>query len=364
MKWSTSADGHLQRRRIAVLCMADASTQLRSAPPNFLPPTCNEPGHRHEAICQASVALPYVVLVGYAAIDIAALRLGRKMRNVMQRRVMELPRNSLAWRLELATRNTTTLFFGCLILFSGARVLEMAFLIPVTLPISWPAFWWLHEVSYCAFIFTKSLVLLMQATTVAAILWLDDTREPSVSDAPCKLCVEWSLLPTFAKALYASFAATHLCIFVSLVIVNATIGNGGCPRWALMWWMGGVSLLLALEFVCISVMAYCAFRAQRRWNADTMFGVDVAARRIAYGSFFYGGTFLLRCAHNFLYNFILLAWPGYDATFCAYGLLDMCAVLIVCEILPSLGVLYVLNPAFAEVDAVSELSEPLSSARS
>ena len=139
MKWSTSADGHLQRRRIAVLCMADASTQLRSAPPNFLPPTCNEPGHRHEAICQASVALPYVVLVGYAAIDIAALRLGRKMRHVMQRRVMELPRNSLAWRLELATRNTTTLFFGCLILFSGARVLEMAFLIPVTLPISWPS---------------------------------------------------------------------------------------------------------------------------------------------------------------------------------------------------------------------------------
>ena len=68
--------------------------------------------------------------------------------------------------------------------------------------------------------------------------------------------------------------------------------------------------------------------------------------------------------HNFVYNFILLAKPEDDAAFCSAGLLDMCAVLIVCEILPSLGVLYVLNPAFAEIDAVSELSEPLSSARS
>jgi hypothetical protein len=253
-----------------------------------------------------------------------------------------------------------TLFFACLIVFSGARVLEMAFLIPASLPVSWPAFWWLHELSYCAFVFTKSLVLLVQAQTVAAIIWLDEGVDTgsSVSDAP--LCVEWSVLPIFAKALYSSFAATHLCIFVSLVIVNGTIGNGGCPRWALMWWMGAVSLVLALEYLCISGMAYCAFRAQRR-NANKMYGVDVAARRIASGSFFYGSTFLLRFVHNFVYNFILLAKPEDDAAFCSAGLLDMCAVLIVCEILPSLGVLYVLNPAFTEADdSASELSAPLS----
>ena len=49
--------------------------------------------------------------------------------------------------------------------------------------------------------------------------------------------------------------------------------------------------------------------------------------------------------------------PELRCFFCEFELLNMCVLLLVCEVLPSFAVLYTLSPAFTVPDA--ELGEPL-----
>ena len=115
--------------------------------------------------------------------------------------------------------------------------------------------------------------------------------------------------------------------------------------------MGTTSLVLALFSAAIAAIAHHTQVQQHRTNP----GLETAcvARRIGRCSLLYGATFAFRCMNDF----VTVASPGYAAFFCDFELLNMCVLLLVCEVLPSFAVLYTLSPAFTVPDA--ELGEPL-----
>jgi hypothetical protein len=384
----------------------------------ILPPICTVAGHDSDAICKAGSVAPFVVIAGYAVCSVASVDLARRMHaGARRRRRYELKKtadDSCNRARDTSTTHLMDVFFGCLVVFSCTRGAEIAVLLPASPLIDWPAFWWLHEATYCAFVFTKSLILLVQAQTVAWIIWANGSESQPTSTVPllaadkepprrhsakrltwcAAWCAQWSALPAVSRVIYVIFAWTHIAIFGSLVVVNETMGIAGCPRtntsttnatmlasaatplsrWSLQylygpgaetqspapssaavldsaaWWVGCTSLLIAAEYTVITTMAYRAYKLEKSLGS----GVDIAMRRIGLSSLLYGMTFALRA----LNNFVTLACPLYARFFCSLGLLDMLCELMVCEIIPSMGVLWLLFPAFANAELPSEPTAP------
>ena len=410
------------RRRTSVNASTWSKRLMRLAA--ILPPICSVAGHEADAICTAGSIAPFVVLAGYGVCSVVAIDLARRMHaGARRRRRYELTTGEGGCN-QARDRSTTHLmdvFFACLVVFSCTRGAEIGLLLPASPLIDWPAFWWLHEATYCAFVFTKSLILLVQAQTVAWILWINDSERRPTATVPlltadkelprlqsatrptwcAAWCAQWSALPAVARTIYAAFALTHIGIFGSLVVVNETMGIAGCPRTnatatnatnvttfvafsrrtqdltpqeqstgsfngpgetpsltssstavldSAAWWVGCTSLLVAVEYIVISTMAFRAYKLERSLGS----GVDIAMGRIGLSSLLYGMTFALRA----LNNFVTLACPAYARFFCSLGLLDMLCELMVCEIMPSMGVLWLLYPAFASPELPSEPTVP------